>query len=336
MKIGNLDTDQDIILIAEIGNNHEGNYEVAREMVKAAAESSVDIVKFQTIRTEYLIASGNEARTKQLKSYELTDKQFVELSELAHSLGILFMSTPFDLKVVESLAKISPAFKIASSDNTFYPLISKVFEQDLPVMISTGLAKLEMVNKLLDFIKQDCQVSDLKDRLALLHCISSYPAPENELNLRAITEYRRKYSFTIGYSDHCLGIDSCVVAASLGARIIEKHFTLDHNYSSFRDHQLSANPKEMAELSKRLKSVNQMLGEESILVSESEAKNENAFRRSIAAGKDFPEGHELSMEDLIWVRPGDGFAPGQEDELIGKKLNKAHRMGELILKEALA
>jgi sialic acid synthase SpsE len=171
--------------------------------------------------------------------------------------------------------------------------------------------------------------------LALLHCVSSYPVPPAQANLAAIGRLRTEFDCTIGYSDHTLGIEACRVAASLGVRIIEKHFTLDKNHSDFRDHQLSADPAEMAELVQAVREVGVLLGSGEKRLQECEQPAERAMRRSIAAARDLASGAIITWEDITWVRPGGGLPPGKENEILGRKLAKPVRGGDHITPELL-
>ena len=167
----------------------------------------------------------------------------------------------------------------------------------------------------------------------LLHCVSSYPTPTDDANLSAIRTLRERFGGTVGYSDHTLGIDAAVLSVALGARIVEKHFTLDKNLSDFRDHQLSADPAEMKELVTQVRLANKLIGDGKKSTRPSEEQSRMAMRRSIAAGSDLPAGTVLRLEHLTWVRPGRGIAPGSENLLLGRVLNRAIRQGELLSAE---
>ncbi|MBU0579595.1 MAG: N-acetylneuraminate synthase family protein [Candidatus Margulisbacteria bacterium] len=330
MKIGNFDLNKDILIIAEIGNNHEGNFDLAKEMINQAKSAGAHAVKFQRVRAEHLIDLNNKQRFQQIKSYEFTDNQFEELHDHANNLGLMFLCTPFDLSGVSALNKLVSAFKIASSDNNFYPLIESIANTGKPIIMSSGLADYKQIKKAKDLIEKIWRKNKVNQELAILHCVSSYPTPIEESNLSSITALKKKFKCTIGYSDHTLGIEAAVTAVALGARIIEKHFTIDKNLSSFRDHQLSADPKEFTELVRRIKETSLMLGNEKKEIQDSEKNNIKAIRRSIVANKDLPAGKVLKFEDLDWIRLAGGLLPGQEKSIIGKKLSKSIKRGELL------
>ena len=327
MKIGNIDLDSEVLVVAEIGNNHEGKMAVARELVRKAADAGVQAVKFQTFRTEHYVSSAEPARFDRLKSFELSHAQFKELAELARSLGLLFISTPFDLASAQFLEGIVDRYKIASGDNNFYPLIHSVIRARKPVIISTGASDCEQVSRVVDFVRNHVPESGGL-QLALLHCVSCYPVPPAEINLRAIPFLRERFRIPIGYSDHSLGTDAAVLAVATGARIVEKHFTLRKDFSDFRDHQLSADPAEMSELVRRVRSAEMMLGALKKNVQPCEENSVALIRRSIAAGAELARGHRIRLSDLTWLRPANGLEPGEEQRLVGKALRRDVHFGE--------
>lgn len=330
MLIGKIETDNRLLIVAEIGNNHEGDISRAREMIAAAAEAGVDAVKFQTIVPERLISSTDPARIEQLKRFQFSYDQFAGLAVEASRRGVMFLSTPFDLESVDFLSTIVPAFKIASSDNNFYPLIRRIALTGKPVILSSGLANMEELCKACDLVRSVWSSGKLSPGLAVLHCVSSYPTEDQDANLKAIAVIAGM-NVTPGYSDHTIGIEACIAAVALGARILEKHFTLDKDLSDFRDHKLSADPKEISELVRAVRRVDRLLGSGDMSGSLLNKDMLARLRRSAAAGRDLPCGTVISKEDILWVRPGIGFGPGQEGALLGKKLMRALKMGEIVM-----
>jgi len=328
MIIGNRNTDEHVLIIAEIGNNHEGNFDTAVRLVHAAANCGVDGVKFQTFKTEKFIRITDTARFERLKSFELTYSQFSQLSQLAHSLGMLFISTPLDLESAQFLDSIIDAYKIASGDNNFYPLLDEVAKTGKPVILSTGASDPELIVNAVSALENGWEKYNKRSDLAILHCVSCYPAPENQVNLQIITYLSEKYRYSIGYSDHAIGIEASVLAVACGARIIEKHFTLDNSFSSFRDHQISADPKDMSELVRRIRSASILIGSNDKKIQPCESELSIAIRRSIVAGIDMEIGHVIGFSDLMWIRPGGGLAPGNEYKLLGKRLKRFVQLGE--------
>lgn len=334
MKIGNYDLKEKIMVIAEIGNNHEGDFTLAEELIGLAAQSGVDAVKFQTIIPEHLVSIQEKERIKQLTKFQLTYDQFRKLANLAENEGIIFLSTPFDINSAIFLKNIVPAFKISSGDNNFFPLIQTIAETGKPIIMSTGLANFNQVKKSSDFIKSIWKNKEIEQELALLHCVSLYPTPHNQANLFAIRELE-KLADIVGYSDHTIGTEAAMLSVAMGARIIEKHFTIDNNYSEFRDHQLSLDPDGMKRLVEGIKLANSFLGTGLIELGEDEKKSIAGSRRSIVAKRNLAAGSEIKIKDIDWVRPALGVFPGNENLILGKKLKKDLNIGELITLEAL-
>lgn len=334
MKIGHIDLDREVMIIAEIGNNHEGSVELAEEMIGLAADSGADAVKFQTIVPELLISVDQAERMAQLKRFSLNFDEFERLAKVAKSENVLFLSTPFDMESVKFLDPLVPAFKIASGDNQFFPLLKEIAKTAKPILLSTGFLDLEGTVRSRDFIFDVWEEEGIKQELAALHCVSCYPTSPSDANLLAV-RVLQSLGITVGYSDHTLGSEAAVLAVALGARIIEKHFTVNKKHSDFRDHQLSADPDELAELVKRVKTAIQMLGSNEKRASECEEAVKEAARRSIAAKVDLEMGVRLEWDHLCWVRPGSGLAPGKEQEIIGRVLRRPLNRGELILPQDL-
>lgn len=333
MHINKINTDEKVFIIAEIGNNHEGDFGLAQEMIQRAAETGVDAVKFQTYIPENYVYCGDSERIERLREFQLAESQFEELSNYALECGLVFFSTPFDISSAQFLNRLQPIFKIASSDNNFFPLIELVKEFDKPTLVSTGLADLQ----LLDIIYHSWKTKKAESKLAFLHCVASYPVPDDEANIGAIPVLKSRYpDVTIGYSDHTLGTDAAIYSVAAGARIVEKHFSIDKNYSDFRDHQLSAEPHEMKIMVDKIRQLEIFLGSGEKKPQPCEANSLISMRRSIAAARDVPEGTILQFDDLTWVRPGIGLPPGRESDVVGKRLKCSLRRGELIVDDMIA
>jgi sialic acid synthase SpsE len=328
MHIGRFNLDDQVLVVAEIGNNHEGDFEVAKAMVQRAAECGVDAVKFQTFQTKYFVSSRDQARYERLLQFEIPYAQWEELHRLAKELGLLFFSTPLDLESAKFLKDLVDCYKIASGDNNFFPLIEQVCATGKPIILSSGLSDLSRVQQAQQFIEAQWSRHGLQPGLAILHCVSSYPVPAEQANLAAIPYMKSRLGCPIGYSDHTLGLEACIIALALGAEIIEKHFTLDKNYSAFRDHQLSADPKEMQELVAQAARVPLMVGKPEKIVQPCEMELVQAARRSIVAGANLTQGHRLNRDDLLWLRPGTGLPPGEENLLVGRTLKRDMALGE--------
>ncbi len=335
MQIATLDCSKKVVITAEIGNNHEGSFDVASRMLDAAVRSGADVVKFQTIRADAFVSPKNTQRYATLKRFELTDQQYRDLADMAKDRGVLFMSTPFDLDAVDLLASLVPAFKIASGDNNFYPLIKKIVATKKPIILSTGMLSLASLGNVVEFILNEQKKVGVSRGLALLHCVVAYPTPQAEANLGAIRELSSKFSLPIGYSDHVIGIEPAVLAVAAGARIIEKHFTLDNNFSAHRDHQLSLNPEDFREMVRRIRIAEELLGSGVKEPQESEKANIVAARRSIVAARELEAGRKLALSDLTWMRPGSGIPPGEEQRVVGRTLSTKVDRGDPITEDLL-
>ena len=328
MQIGKHNTDDKVFLIAEIGNNHEGNFDLACEMIRLAAHAGADAVKFQAIIPDRLVAAGESVRIEQLDRFRLTPEQFGNLRDEAEKNGILFMSTPFDPAAVDWLDDLVPAYKIASGDNDFYPLIDRVAQTGKPIIVSMGLGSAGNGRELLEFLRNSWERHGVPEPgIGLLHCVVSYPTPMREAGLSALGQLKFP-GVTVGYSDHTIGIRAAEMAVAAGARIIEKHFTIDKDHSDFRDHQLSADPDELMALVKSIHEVETLLGDPTKLMKACEAGNEMLVRRSIAAARDIAVDETITLGDLCWVRPRAELKPGEEDSICGRKLTKAIAHGE--------
>jgi len=333
MRIDNFDLNKKVFVIAEIGNNHEGNFTLAKDLIKMAADSGADAVKFQTFSVNRYVTTSDKARFEQLKQFELTYEQFRILSEVADKNKLIFLSTPFDIESADAIEPFVPAYKIASGDNTFWPLLKHIAQKGKPIILSTGIAGITDLEEALSVIAENTPHSDLNKYLALLHCVSAYPASDSDLNLLTIKYLQDYFGYLTGYSDHSMGITSCIAAVALGARIIEKHFTYKKEDQVFRDHFLSATPKELKEMTLQIRLVEQMLGSYAKKEIKSESSLYEAARRSIAAKKDLLSGSIVYAEDITWVRPGNGIKPGNEDQVIGQKLKKTIQTGQIFSEE---
>lgn len=320
MKIGSVDLALRPLVIAEIGANHEGDREAARLLIREAARAGADAVKFQTYKAEKIVARTETARFAHFQRLALPDQAFVDLAADAQAEGVIFLSTPFDLEAVDLLDPLVPAFKIASGDMTFGPLLERIARTGKPILLSTGMATVDEIQEALNIIQRAANIprDRLGERVVLLHCVSSYPTPPEDANLLAIPELRKRFGVPVGYSDHTLGFVACLAAVALGACVIEKHFTLQKEGRTFRDHQLSADPEDLAMLTASIRSLAQMLGSGDRTAAGSDAGNKAAMRRSLAARIDIKAGTVITAEHLTCLRPGTGVPPSALDDAIGQ------------------
>lgn len=335
MNIGPLNTNDKVIIVAEIGNNHEGSAELAHKLIDAAAEAGVDAVKFQTFQTRLFVAPHEKARFERLKSFELPYAVFEELAEHAREKGLFFFSTPLDLESASFLATLTPVLKIASSDNTFLPLLRRAAESVQSIIVSGGLASYGELVQARDCIQTSWKKRGVQGELAFLHCVTAYPTPPEEVHLHVLPELKKKLELEIGYSDHCLGMNVCLAAVALGARIIEKHFTVDNAYSDFRDHALSLNPSDMKKLVESVREIEQALGGKEKTMRASEAGLEAAVRRGAYAARDIQAGADITESDVLWLRPSNEFQSDKEQELLGRQVRGDLVAGEAFCRETV-
>jgi N-acetylneuraminate synthase/N,N'-diacetyllegionaminate synthase len=336
MIIGGHDLNRQRLLIAEIGNNHEGDPQLALELVAAAAEAGVDAIKVQVIDPLRLVNRSQTERIAQLTRFRLPLAVLAQMAEAARARGVLFLASAFDTDSLTALAPLIAAVKIASGDLDFTPLLVCAAGLGKPILLSTGMATLAEVRTAVETIAAHRPAGDaLAEQLVLLHCVSLYPAPLAEANLRAIATLREAFGLTVGYSDHTLGTEAAVAALALGARVIEKHFTLDKRRTTFRDHALSADPEDMARLAAAVHAYEAMLGGGAKEPSAAELEMAGAARRSIVAARDLPAGTQLSAADLDCVRPRNGMLPAAAASLIGRRLRAPLQRHDLVLESHL-
>lgn len=332
MIIGTVDLGRRPLLIAEIGNNHEGNPDVALRLADAAAAAGADAVKVQIIDPVRLVNRSEEQRVAQLTKYGLPKEVFLEMARHLRAKGCLFMASVFDCDSLAFWAPDLDAIKIASGDLSFDPLLECAAKTGKPIILSTGMSSLPEIRHAVDVIARALPAdASLSDRLALLHCVSLYPTPLEQANLRGMHTLQSAFGLPVGYSDHTLGIGASLVAAGLGAAVIEKHFTLDRNFSSFRDHALSAEPHEFAQLSQACRAFEMMLGDGRRDAELPDAATRAAARRGIVTRRSISEGEEITLADIDFVRPAKGFAPTEIAEVVGKRARTSLGLHHVIL-----
>jgi len=316
MKTKKFDFKNKVLIIAEIGNNHEGSFKLAKKLIEKAAKAGVDAVKFQTFKTEKFVNDIDQLRYKRYKKFELSKEDFYKLSKFAKSKKLIFISTPLDIQSAIYLNKRVDYFKISSGDNNYFQLIEKVLSFKKPVIISTGLLGYSGIIDLLKLIKKR---KFPMNKVFFLHCVSDYPVVDKEANLISIKYLKDKFKMNIGYSDHTLGIEASIMAVAYGAKIIEKHFTIDKNYSNFRDHKLSADPKEMIKLVESVRRSSIMGGTYTKKISKNEKKNLKSMRRSLYAKVQINKGERITMDKIKFVRPFNSLSSITIENILNKK-----------------
>ncbi|MGJ4932270.1 N-acetylneuraminate synthase family protein [Bradyrhizobium sp. HKCCYLS2038] len=337
MIIGKVDLGRRPLLIAEIGNNHEGDADLALRLADAAAEAGADAVKVQIIDPVRLVNRSEEQRIAQLTRYRLPREVFLEMKQRLHAKGCLFMASVFDCDSLESWAPDLDAIKIASGDLSFDPLLEVAARSGKPIILSTGMSSLAEIGHAIEVIaRHEPDRLQLVQRLVPLHCVSLYPTPLEQANLRGMLTLKAEFGLPTGYSDHTLGIGAALVAAGLGAAAIEKHFTLDKNLSAFRDHALSAAPEEFAQLATICRAYERILGDGSRDGELADAATRDVARRGIVTRRAIAAGETITVADLDFVRPAKGFQPTELDRVVGKRTSKALGIHHVIVAGDLA
>lgn len=322
--------DTPCFIIAEAGVNHNGSLDRALEMVEVAAEAGADAIKFQTFNPDLLVLRS-EAQHEMLVGLRLTDDDHVELMRRCREIGILFLSTPFDVESADFLAQLGvEAFKLPSGEITNLPFLAHVARFGRPLIVSTGMASMEEVGAAVGVLRETGN-----EAFALLHCVSSYPAEPQDANLRAMATMRDSFGVPVGYSDHTLGIAVGIGAVALGACIIEKHFTLDTTLPG-PDHRASLEPQELVELVLGIRAVESSLGDGRKEPRASEAGTAAIARKSLVAARDIAAGVVITEAHLIAKRPGTGLAPSLQRDVVGRSARVAIREGTMLTWEMLA
>jgi N,N'-diacetyllegionaminate synthase len=323
-----------VTIIAEAGVNHNGSFELAKQLITAAADSGADYVKFQTFKTENLVTKsarkasyqsknindGDDSQYEMLKKLEMPYEWHHELVEHSNACGIKFLSTGFDEESIDFLKNLGiDLFKIPSGEITNKPYLRHVAKKKLPVILSTGMATLKEVEEAMNVIIDE---GIDKSLITILHCNTEYPTPMKDVNLRAMNYIADVLGVKVGYSDHTMGIEVPIAAVALGAAVIEKHFTLDRGMIG-PDHIASLEPRELKTMVESIRNIEQSISGNGIKEpSESEFKNIAIVRKSLHFKNDFPQGHIISESDLIALRPGSGISPMEIDIFVGKELKE--------------
>ena len=333
-SLKNLKSSKRTFVFAEAGNNHEGSLRIAKKIIIEAKKCGVDAVKFQTFVPNLYYSHDQKERLKKLKKFQLSYSSFKKLIDYGKKNGIAVFSTPFDNKSADFLNKYQKFFKISSGDNNFFSLIEQIITYNKPVIVSTGLSDYSLLKQVYDLFKKKWGYFTDNKFLVFLHCVSSYPTKLKDANLLKILSLKKKFKdVIIGYSDHVEGIEAAYIASIMGANIIEKHFTLDKKFSNFRDHKLSADPKQMKTLITKIKKFYEASGTGNFMIQNCEKENLVPTRRSLAASKPLNTNKKIIENDLIWVRPGNGII--DKKEIIGKKIKKKMKFSESFNKSNL-
>lgn len=327
-------------IIAEAGVNHNGSLELAYKLIDLAADAKADAIKFQTFVTEELVTKTAKQANYQIENIGHEENQFemlkkLELSPEFHEKiisycqkkNVFFLSTAFDSRSVELLKSFNiPIWKIPSGEITNLPYLKRIGSYNKEIILSTGMATLGEVENALHILNDSGTSSE---KITLLHCTTEYPAPYNEVNLRAMKTLGDAFSLKYGYSDHTPGIEVSIAAVALGASVIEKHFTIDKSLPG-PDHRASLNPDELKLLVSSIRNIEIALGDGIKRPSRSESQNIVCARKSIVAARNINAGEIFSIENITTKRPGSGISPLRWDTIIGTVAKRAFSQDEQI------
>lgn len=325
-------------IIAEAGVNHNGDIKLAKEMVDAAVEAGVDAVKFQSFKADKLIlhdiekapyqketTSGAETQYEMLKRLELQMQQTYDIKQYCDKRNIIFLSTPFEKDSLDELDEIGvSAFKIAATDLTNIQFLRQIASKGKPIILSAGMCYLEEVRIALEAIEK------INKDVILLQCTANYPIKDEEANIKVVQTLRDEFDILVGYSDHSQGIGASPYAVAVGAKVIEKHFTLDKTFEG-PDHQASVEPAELKKLVKDIRRVEKYLGNGVKMPTCTEQMTRKSLQKCLVAAKDIRMGEQFSNNNIVGKRTGgQGISAIYFDEMIGKKANKNYLMNEII------
>jgi N-acetylneuraminate synthase/N,N'-diacetyllegionaminate synthase len=335
--------DAPVFVVAEAGVNHNGDLALALALVDAAAEAGADAVKFQTFRTDALVSraapkagyqvettGAGESQRDMLAKLELSLDQFARVQERCARRGVIFFSTPFDEGSADALERLgAPLFKVPSGEITNLPYLRHVARKGRPMIVSTGMSTLDEVVAAVAAIRESGHPP-----IALLQCVSAYPAPPADMNLRAMDTLRARFGVPIGLSDHSLGLEVALAAVARGAEIIEKHLTVDKTLPG-PDHRASLDPGEMAALVRGIRTVEAALGDGDKRPTTSELDTRRVARKSLVATRALRAGERLTAEAVTIKRPGTGIAPGELERALGRRVRRDLAADEVIEWSAL-
>lgn len=329
------------LIIAEAGVNHNGSVQIAKRLIDKAVEAGVDIIKFQTFKSNKLVSKAakqadyqqknigkkDDGQLAMLRKLELSVEDHYELVQYCKERNIRFWSTAFDMESVEFLRSLNMGmWKIPSGEITNYPYIKRIASFHEQVILSTGMCELSDVEAALNELIEN---GTKKENITVLHCNTEYPTPYQDVNLRAMLEIGNKFGVRIGYSDHTKGIEVPIAAVALGATVIEKHFTLDRNMEG-PDHKASLEPDELKQMVSSIRNIEQAIGTGHKTISESERKNIAIARKSIVAACPIKKGEVLTEENLTVKRPGTGINPMRWNEVVGTIATKDYQEEDMI------
>lgn len=323
MKVKGFTGKEGPMLIAEIGGNHEGDFDFAKRLTELAISTNVDAIKFQLYTGDTLVSKiESPDRNNHFKKFELSKEQHLELVKIVQDAGILYMASVWDMNTFSWIDEFMPIYKIGSGDLTAYPIIKQIADKKKPIILSTGLSTEKEVLDTVAYIQNCNDIYKSADNLAILQCTSMYPINDSDANLSVINRLKEITGLTVGYSDHTIGMKAICYAYAMGAEIIEFHFTDTREGKKFRDHKVSLIPEEVIKLKEELSLIKRLKGstEKKPLPIEIENGHDVSFRRAVYPLKDLQAGTQLKEDDLICLRPNHGIDARDFQSIVGKVL----------------
>lgn len=314
-----------VYLIAEIGGNHEGDFQYAQRLAQLACDSGVDAVKFQIYTGDTLVSRvESPERNAHFKRFELFPEQYISLAKQCREQGVTFTASVWDMSALEWIDPYMEFYKVGSGDLTAYPVLRKIASIGKPIVLSTGLSTLDEVKATVAYIQSQDSRYKRKEYLAILQCTSMYPIPDEDANLRVLDLFHEEFQLTVGYSNHTIGTDAVETAVAMGAEIIEVHFTDTREGKAFRDHQVSFTCDEIKDLIERIRKIRVLQGSavKAPTPSEIEAGHIESFRRAVYPVRDLAAGTVLTAGDLVTLRPNRGIDARDYDRIIGRVLGR--------------
>lgn len=329
------DLDHEVAIIAEVGVNHEGDVEAASRLLRLASEAGADAVKLQTYTPARFASASDPERLERVSKFGLDADAHRRLAREAEELGTPLFSSAITEDVVPLLAELCPAIKIASGDVDFEAVIRAAAQTGKPVVLSTGIATVEEIDRAIGWVRDEVGEDQLRDRLIVTHCVSAYPTPLEEANVLSVPFLAEHTGLRIGYSNHVSEPEACYAAVALGACVLEVHFTDQKTGRTFRDHALSMEPDELRHLIATVPRIRASLGSYSKERMPSELGNLLAVRKGVVAARDLAADTVLTADDLMYARPGDQFPASALPKLIGRRLRQPLTTGVTVPRDAV-
>ena len=332
MKLLGKDLNKEILYIAEIGVNHEGNIKRCFKLIKEAKQSGADVVKFQCFTPEYYVSKDTQ-KYQRIKKFFFDQKKFDKIIKFCKKIKIKYLLTPVSHDWINYIKKKSDTIKIASGDLNFNFLINQIVKNKFNIILSTGASSFEEIQKTFKIIKRNYGKQIFK-KLIIMHCVSRYPVPDEEANLLSIMYLKNKFNLTTGYSNHVIGINACLASICMGARVIEFHFT-DNKKRKFRDHQLSLDKSDVIKMIKIGNNYNRLIGKYEKVINKKVLLDKRNLSKGIIADKKLNVGHKIKIDDISFARPARYFHANEVKKILNRKIKTKIEFGSIIKKSTV-